>query len=164
MVTQSVRGCIQCTAQLKSGRRCHKRTSTGTHCWYHLKRDIGLCIKRSQIVNAGTGLWTVRRFKPNEIIGIYHGEILTAEQLCERYPSNMTGDYVLYLRRNVYIDARNTTSCAVRFVNDSSGNTKLRNNAIIKCGSNIMRAGPQGIPENREIFLSYGREYWRTKK
>ena len=71
MPGQSERECERCTATAKSGNRCRNRTCRGTVCWQHLKRDSGLRVKQSQIAAAGMGLWTTRRFKPNEKIGKY---------------------------------------------------------------------------------------------
>ena len=41
------------------------------------------------------------------------------------------------------------------------GVEEVRNNAVFKQGSDVLRAGPQGIPANREVFVSYGRDYWQ---
>ena len=87
--------CERCTATAKNGSRCRNRTCRGDKCWQHLKRDSGLRVRPSQIQGAGMGLWTTRRFKPNEKIGKYTGEWLTPAQLEERYPGNTRGEYVL---------------------------------------------------------------------
>jgi len=163
MPGQSERECERCTATAKSGNRCRNRTCRGTVCWQHLKRDSGLRVKQSQIAAAGMGLWTTRRFKPNEKIGKYTGERLTQEQLRERY-GERRGEYVLCPNNGYCIDGKKTNSSAVRFANDSRGNRALKNNAVFKQGSDVLRAGPQGIPANREIFVSYGRAYWAAEE
>ena len=109
------------------------------------------------------GLWTMRRFKPNEKIGTYTGERLTPQQLSECYPSNTRGEYVLCPNIGYCIDGRKSNSSTVRFTNDSRGHSHLKNNAVFKQGSDVLRAGPQGIPANREIFVSYGRDYWKSE-
>ena len=98
----------------------------GTVCWQHLKRDSGLRVKQSQIAAAGMGLWTTRRFKPNEKIGKYTGERLTQEQLRERY-GERRGEYVLCPNNGYCIDGKKTNSSTVRFANDSRGGFLDRN-------------------------------------
>ena len=63
---QSVKECDRCQAQTKSGNQCRNRTCKSDRCWQHLKRDDGLRIKSSQVPGGGMGLWTTRRYKPNE--------------------------------------------------------------------------------------------------
>lgn len=161
MSGQSERECDQCTATSKSGNRCRNRTCRGKLCWQHLKRDSGLRVKQSQIAAAGMGLWTTRRFKPNEKIGNYTGERITKQQMLARYPNNKRGEYVLCPNNGYCIDGKKTNSSSIRFANDSKGNSQLKNNAVFKQGSDVLRAGPQGIPANREIFVSYGSDYWK---
>ena len=150
-MTQSEKVCEQCTATTKTGTQCRNRTCRGDKCWQHLKRDSGLRVKKSQIAAAGMGLWTTRRFKPNEKIGNYTGERLTQAQLKQLYPNNKRGEYVLCPNNGYCIDAKKTNTGVVRFANDSRGNRSLRNNAVFKQGSDVLRAGPQGIPANREV-------------
>ena len=161
MPGQSEKECDQCTATAKSGNRCRNRTCRGKLCWQHLKRDSGLRVKPSQIAAAGMGLWTTRRFKPNEKIGNYTGERITKQQMLARYPNNKRGEYVLCPNNGYCIDGKKTNSSSIRFANDSKGNSQLKNNAVFKQGSDVLRAGPQGIPANREIFVSYGSDYWK---
>ena len=161
MSGQSERECDQCTATSKSGNRCRNRTCRGKLCWQHLKRDSGLRVKSSQIAAAGMDLWTTRRFKPNEKIGNYTGERITKQQMLARYPNNKRGEYVLCPNNGYCIDGKKTNSSSIRFANDSKGNSQLKNNAVFKQGSDVLRAGPQGIPANREIFVSYGSDYWK---
>ena len=162
MSGQSERECDQCTATAKSGNRCRNRTCRGTLCWQHLKRDSGLRIMRSQVAAAGMGLWTTRRFKPNEKIGKYTGERLTKQEMLERYPNNKRGEYVLCPNNGYCIDGAKTNSSSIRFANDAR-QTPHKNNAVFKQGSDVLRAGPQGIPANREVFVSYGSAYWKAE-
>jgi hypothetical protein len=162
MSGQSERECDQCTATAKSGNRCRNRTCRGTLCWQHLKRDSGLRIMRSQVAAAGMGLWTTRRFKPNEKIGKYTGERLTKQEMLERYPNNKRGEYVLCPNNGYCIDGAKTNSSSIRFANDAR-QTPHKNNAVFKQGSDVLRAGPQGIPANREVFVSYGSAYWNAE-
>ena len=105
----------------------------------------------------GLGLWTAKRFKPNEKIGEYKGEKLTKGQVTQRYGTR-TGQYVYCPSSNKCIDARKTSSSVVRYANDKRG-TALKNNARLR--GQYLKAGPQGIPANREVLASYGAAYWR---
>ena len=156
---QSVKECDRCQAQTKSGNQCRNRTCKSDRCWQHLKRDDGLRIKSSQVPGGGMGLWTTRRYKPNEKIGRYTGERVTRAQVEQRYGSQ-TGQYVLCPNNtNLCIDARKTNSSAVRFANDAHG-TRFRNNARLR--GEYLVAAQSGIPANREIFTGYGADYWKN--
>ena len=93
MVNQSMKECQRCSATTKAGSRCRNRTCRGTTCWQHLKSKKGLRVKQSQVPHGGLGLWTTKRYKPNEKIGKYKGEKLTKAQVNQRYGSR-TGEYV----------------------------------------------------------------------
>jgi hypothetical protein len=114
-MTQSEKECERCTATTKSGDRCRNRTCRGDRCWQHLKRDSGLRVKASQIPGAGLGLWTTRRFKPNEKLGKYTGEELTWQQVEQRYPRNKRGEYVLCKNQRTCVDAKKTNTNVVRY-------------------------------------------------
>ena len=155
MPGQSERECDQCTATSKSGNRCRNRTCRGELCWQHLRRDSGLRVKQSQIAAAGMGLWTTRRFKPNEKIGNYTGERLTKQQMLARYPNNKRGEYVLCPNNGFCIDGKKTNSSSIRFANNSKGNSQLKNNAVFKQGSD------RKANLRTKIFVSYGSDYWK---
>jgi hypothetical protein len=74
--------------------------------------------------------------------------------MLERYPNNMRGEYVLCPNNGYCIDGAKTNSSSIRFANDAR-QTPHKNNAVFKQGSDVLRAGPQGIPANREVFVSY---------
>jgi hypothetical protein len=155
---QSIKECERCQAMTKSGEQCRNRTCKADRCWQHLRRDEGLRIKQSQVPGGGMGLWTTRRYKPNEKIGMYTGEKMSRAQVKQRY-GDATGQYVLCTNNTTCIDARKSNSSAVRYANDSR-KTKFKNNAKLR-GQWLVAAG-SGIPANREIFTSYGPDYWKT--
>ena len=103
------------------------------------------------------GLWTTRRYKPNERIGMYTGEKMSKAQVTRRYGAT-TGQYVLCTNNKTCIDARKTNSSYVRYSNDSR-NTNFKNNAKLR--GQWLVATNRGIPANREIFNSYGSDYWK---
>lgn len=67
--------------------------------------------------------------------------------------------YALCNQPGICVDANHTTDAAARFANDSRG-SPFQNNAKIK-GENVFRLKAiKKIPPHREIFTSYGHEYW----
>ena len=161
VASQSIRECDQCTATTASGQRCRKRTCRGPVCWMHAKSQHGLRVKPSQVPTAGLGLYATRRLAKNARIAPYAGEKRTRAQVSERYGSD-TGQYVLCRSDKECFDARKTNASLARFANDARG-TEHTNNAKftpgVPSGTPLLRA-TRPIPAGREIFTSYGREYW----
>ena len=166
MPNQSIRECDRCTAIAKSGSRCRLRTCKGSKCWIHTKRDEGLRIKPSQIPNSGSGLYATKRFAKGDRIADYTGEKLTRAQVGNRYPGNVTAEYVLCRSDRECFDGRRTNSSFARFSNDARGSTHYKNNAKFTPGAPnrqpIMRAG-RVITAGVEIFTNYGGGgYWNN--
>ena len=166
MPNQSIRECDRCTAIAKSGSRCRNRTCKGRKCWIHTKRDEGLRIKPSQIPNSGSGLYATKRFAKGAKIADYTGEKLTRAQVGNRYPGNVTAEYVLCRSDRECFDGRMTNSSFARFSNDARGSTHYKNNAKFTPGAPnrqpIMRAG-RVITAGVEIFTNYGGGgYWNN--
>jgi hypothetical protein len=80
------------------------------------------------------------------------GERLTQAEVNERYGDDLA-QYVICVNSKRCIDVRDTNSSAVRFANDAHG-TRLRGEYLVASGS--------GIPKDREVLVSYGRDYWRS--
>ena len=102
-----------------------------------------------------------RRLAKNARIAPYAGEKRTRAQVSERYGSD-TGQYVLCRSDEECFDARKSNASLARFANDARG-TQHTNNAKftpgVPSGTPLLRA-TRPIPAGREIFTSYGREYW----
>ena len=166
MPNQSIRECDRCVAIAKSGSRCRNRTCKGRKCWIHTKRDEGLRIKPSQIPNAGQGLYATKRFAKGDRIADYTAEKLTRAQVDNRYPGNVTAEYVLCRSDRECFDGRRTNSSFARFSNDARGSAQFNNNARFTPGAHnrqpIMRAG-RVITAGVEIFTNYGGGgYWNN--
>ena len=162
----SIRECDRCVAIAKSGSRCRNRTCKGRKCWIHTKRDEGLRIKPSQIPNSGSGLYATKRFAKGAKIADYTGEKLTRAQVGNRYPGNVTAEYVLCRSDRECFDGRRTNSSFARFSNDARGSTHYKNNAKFTPGAPnrqpILRAG-RVITAGVEIFTNYGGGgYWNN--
>ena len=126
-----------------------------------------LSIKKSQIPNAGSGLWAEKNFKRGEDIVLYDGEKVTWKE-CERRNRAQPGmgSYYLFVSKTKCIDAQHTPSAKGRYANDAKGLTRLeglRNNAryeVVK-GQVFIKAS-RNIKAGEEIFVSYGTSYWNT--
>ena len=159
--TQSIRKSQQCVANTLKDKQCRKRTAHTEKCWIHLAKQNNLRIKPSHLIGAGKGLYTWKRTIPRgSTIGKYTGRRVTKNQLDQQYGS-ATAKYALCNRRGQCIDSNYTTDAAPRFANDA-GKTPFQNNSKIKGTRTTFRLkASKTIPPNREIFTSYGKEYWQ---
>ena len=110
----SVRECDRCHGINVSGARCGRRTcKTGTLCYQHLSKQVGLAVRPSTVPGAGQGLFTTRPITAaKKRIIAYTGELLTKPQVDARYGEGV-GSYVLQTRQG-YLDARSTQSSVAR--------------------------------------------------
>lgn len=158
---QSIRKSKQCTADTLHNKRCLKRTAHTAKCWIHLAKQNNLRIKPSQINNGGKGLYSWKRAIPKgKTISKYTGRIRTKYQLDQKY-GDAVAKYAVCNNKGNCIDANHTTDAAARFANDAR-KTVFKNNSRIRGGDTMFNLkATKRIPPHREIFTSYGREYWR---
>ena len=72
--------CGRCVARKKDSNRCKRNICTGRKvCHTHQKADVGLELKKSNIPNAGKGLFAALEFKKDGVIGVNAGEVLMLE-------------------------------------------------------------------------------------
>ena len=150
----------QCVAVADStGERCKLRTARGRRCFHHSLRDHNLRVKKSSVPNGGLGLYSgTKPIRKGRTITQYTGEPLSRAAVDERYPGDVTAQYVLCGSKRKCRDARRTDEPGLgRWANDSRG-TKKRNNA--KLTSSYTVKSTRTIPPDTEIFVSYGPEYW----
>ena len=156
-MTQSQYHSGQCIAKAQSsGERCRLRTARGKKCWLHTRRDEGLRVKASAVTEAGLGLYTTRPMKKGTSIK-YTGEELTRAQVDRRY-GDETAQYTLCRSAQSCRDGRRSDEPGMaRWINDSRG-TSHRSN--VKLTGAYTAKATRNIGANRELFASYGREYW----
>lgn len=122
-----------------------------------------LFIQDSQLKNAGKGLFTAIVIYPNEVISLFKGEILTANEAKkrslegnDRYFINMLDGTIM---DSMYID------CFAKYANDAKAFniTGLKNNAKISLDEedNVCLIATRKINPMEEIFCSYGARYWK---
>lgn len=122
-----------------------------------------LKVKKSQLPNAGKGLYTTVPIEKGERVIEYKGEIIAWKQYKERVENDEDG-YLLFVNNKRCIDAFNTPQHKARYANDAAGLSKvagLRNNCyydIIDGRGYIVSS--RKIEAGEEIFVSYTKEYW----
>ena len=158
--SQSIQKSKQCMAETLYQRRCRKRTAHMPKCWIHLAKEDNLRIKPSNIINGGKGLYSWKKAIPHgAVISKYTGRKSTKQQIDRKY-GTAVAKYALCNARGRCVNANHTTDAAARFANDAQ-NTPFENNSIIRGNRRFRLKGSKRIPPHREIFTSYGVDYWR---
>lgn len=124
-------------------------------------------VKKSNIPNAGKGLFIKRDAKKGERIVEYIGEIITEAELDRRAEKDIYG-YAFYISKRKCIDAYYLPEELARYANDAKGLTRvkgLKNNCSYEIWKNRgWIKAERNIKAGEEIFVSYGDEYWRDIK
>jgi len=158
--------CAQCSATTKSGDRCKLNVCASfPYCWIHLKSKQGLQVKKSEIQGAGKGLFYVGKepIKPGKKITLYSAKEVSAKPI--------SGDYVLEVGKNKFIDSKKKSNYPGRYINDPRGTGKRANVRFGHSGKITKVTAPGGsretfpiitskrIKPNTELLLSYGRSF-----
>ncbi len=121
-------------------------------------------VKRSQLPGAGKGLFAKIDFSKGDRITEYAGRRRKWKDVKHEDGYNA---YLLRLTRTTAIDARNSKSPG-RYANDAAGLVKikgLRNNAeYLIYGNKCFIEAIRKIKKGEEIFVSYGKEFWKLQK
>jgi len=122
-----------------------------------------LKVKRSQLPNAGKGLFTETPIKKGQKVIEYKGEIITWKEYGKRVEQHRDG-YLLFVNNKRCIDAYPTPQHKARYANDAAGLSKvkgLRNNCYydIEDGRGYI-VSKRDIKAGEEIFVDYTKEYW----
>jgi hypothetical protein len=161
----SQRDCRRCIALVRSTRRRCKKTTclTSEYCYPHLKQLKGLRVKKSNIPDAGYGLFTTVSREDEDKIDDYfrtnnYMKIQTRDQIHQKYGKNV-GPYVLCNDDDECFDALSSQSCLARYTNACVTPTTRR-----RCNSEFNNEGELRIlgevRANDELLVDYGREYW----
>ena len=122
----------------------------------------GLIVKKSNLIEAGNGLFTTIDIPKNTIIGYYKGKIYNNED--EYIHSKTDGMYMWENDKNntssFYIDARDIDSSNIlRYVNDFR--TDEGNNLdIVRTSGHMYYKTRQDIKAGSELYINYGDYYW----
>lgn len=124
---------------------------------------MSLIVKKSQLPNAGKGLYTSKAIKKGEQIIEYKGEIIDWKEYEKRVAEDKDG-YLFFINKKVCIDAYDTPQHKARYANDAHGLSRvkgLKNNAVYDTvGDKCFIVATRDIKPGEEIFVNYTKEYW----
>lgn len=119
-----------------------------------------LYIKKSQLPNAGKGLFTKKTIPKGTRIVEYKGKITTWKEVKD----DDNNGYIFHITNKHVIDARPTPKALARYANDARGISRIKgltNNSdftVDKLHAYI--TAKKEIPAGSEIFVGYGKDYW----
>lgn len=120
-----------------------------------------LIVKPSLLPNAGYGLFTKVVFRKGEIVTEYKGRHCTWAQV----EDDVDNGYIFHIDDNNVIDAQKNVNTFGRYANDAAGLQRapgLRNNAeYFEEENRVFIRATRNIPAGSEVFVSYGRRYWK---
>ncbi|MCB0493415.1 MAG: SET domain-containing protein [Cyclobacteriaceae bacterium] len=125
-----------------------------------------LYVKKSTLPGAGKGLFTKKKIKKGTRIVEYKGEILTWKEV-QKLADDRNG-YVFYINSKQCIDAWNYKKALGRYANDAKGIGRvkgIKTNSEYVVGNGKKKCyieAIKDIPANSEIFVEYGKEYWKV--
>lgn len=122
-------------------------------------------IKKSQLPNAGKGLFTKKEIKKGKKVTEYKGEKITWKEAKLRALKNKDG-YVFFISNKLCIDAYRSVKCYGRYANDAKGLSRvkgLKNNAVYDIEKDkVYIVTTKKIPAGAEVFVDYGADYWEA--
>ena len=154
--------------------RCKMKVCIGLpYCWRHTRSILHLRVAKSQIHEAGNGVYAfhpdrnVRRvFKKGDAITTYDGELIHKQEVDRRYSDSeqVTAPYVYSIGSSGenYIDAACTRGIGGMFNFKPYTGRRNPNNVIARKVSNqnkVMLYALRDIDNGEEMFLDYGRNY-----
>jgi SET domain-containing protein len=129
-----------------------------------LKGTVLIFVKKSQLPDAGKGLFAKVDFKKGDRIAEYAGRRRKWKDVKDQDGYNA---YLLRLNPTTAIDARPSKSPG-RYANDAAGLVRvrgLRNNAeYLTYGNRCFIEATKKIKNGEEIFVSYGKAFWKLQK
>lgn len=122
-----------------------------------------LRVKRSQLPNAGKGLYTTKAIPKGTRIVEYKGRRTKWKDVQDEDGRN---GYIFYINRNHVIDALPTKKALARYANDARGLVRIKgltnNSDYIVDGLKAYIESRREIPAGAEIFVDYGKDYWKV--
>jgi SET domain-containing protein len=133
-----------------------------------MKKEFKLVVKKSQLPKSGKGLFTKEDIKKGDFIVEYKGEIITDKEATRRAEKDDIYGYMFFINKNLCIDAYHTPQHLARYANDAMGLARVegfKNNAEYEIvGKKCFIKATKNIKSGEEIFVSYGKEYWKVIK
>jgi uncharacterized protein len=124
-----------------------------------------LFLKKSNLPNAGKGLFTKKEIPKGIRIVEYKGKLRKWKDVKHLDGHNV---YLMYLSRNAVIDAQAATRSLARYANDANGFVKvegLRNNSeYVSEGKRCYIESIRSIKKGEEILAGYGKGFWPLQR
>jgi SET domain-containing protein len=124
---------------------------------------MALLVKKSQLPNAGKGLYTTTAIKKGTKIIEYLGEIIDWKEYEKRVERDEDG-YLFFINKKRCIDAWNTPQHKARYANDAAGLGRVKglsNNSNYEIEDDrCYIVAKKDIAAGEEIFVNYTKEYW----
>ena len=122
-----------------------------------------LYIEKSQLPNAGSGLYTAISIFKDERIAIFKGKILNDTQSA-LIAANGRDQYFILMPDGTIMDSRNV-NCFAKYANDAVGLSggPFKNNSKIALDEEgqVCLIALGHIKSGAEIFCGYGKSYWQ---
>jgi uncharacterized protein len=122
-----------------------------------------LIVKKSTIPNSGKGLFTKKFIPKGTRIVEYKGRVSTWNEVKDEDGKN---GYIFYVTRNHVIDGKPYIKALARYANDARGLVKIKgitnNSDYIIDGKKAYIESKKDIPAGSEIFVDYGKDYWKV--
>ncbi|MBL7862831.1 MAG: SET domain-containing protein [Cyclobacteriaceae bacterium] len=120
-----------------------------------------LVVKQSSLPRAGKGLFTAIPIKKGSRIVEYKGRIERWKDVKDQDGHN---GYLMYINKNVVINALSAKNTKGRFANDARGMSRVRgvsnNSLYVSVGSRCYIEATRDIEKGEEILVNYGKPYW----
>ena len=120
-----------------------------------------LVVKRSTIPGSGKGLFTKKFIPKGTRIIEYKGRVSAFKDV-----KDVESGYILYIKRYHVIDAQFTPQHMARYANDAKGLVRVKgitnNSDYVIDGLKAYIESKKDIPAGGEVFVDYGRDYWKT--
>jgi hypothetical protein len=124
-----------------------------------------LFIKKSKLPNAGKGLFTKKDIPKGTRIVEYKGKLRKWKEV--KHLDGYNG-YLMYITRNVVIDAQPAIKTFGRYANDANGFGRvkhLKNNCeYVSDGSKCYIESLRAIQKGEELLVSYGKDFWKLQR
>ena len=161
----------RCQQIKQDNNQCKNTITIGQKlCHIHRLIKLHLKVKPSLIRNAGMGLFAWDPSKePNEIIFRkgdkicnYNGEILTEDQLNERY-GETTAPYAIELHKKKYSDGAIVRGIGTLLNNSTKSIANVRF-SINKANTDVIIVAAKIIRNKKELYVNYGKNYILNEK
>ncbi len=120
-------------------------------------------VKDSTLPGAGKGLFAKESIPKGSRIVEYKGRISAWKDVKDEDGRN---GYIFFVNRNHVINALPTKSALARYANDARGLVKIKgllnNCEYVTDGIKAYIESKKDIPAKSEIFVDYGKDYWKV--